>query len=147
MFCGLLDSPVVHSQKILISENPRSSRLWKCHNLPLCWTSCCWCRFSALQMVRFISQMQGQMDSSANQLPSFTTTGRTCQQSHTHLPRGFYDNTFATTGRQNITSKWFQQCPASFSLRCPKEDTSWLQTIPLPIFQLLNRVSDDRCNQ
>ena len=50
-------------------------------------------------------------------------------------------------GRQNTTLKWFKQCPASFALKSPEEDMPWLQTIPVPIFQLLNLISDDALQQ
>ena len=39
-FVASLTHQLVHSQKIIIIENPRGSWLWECHNLPLCWTSC-----------------------------------------------------------------------------------------------------------
>ena len=135
-----LTHQLVHSQKIIIIENPRGSWLWE---LP---------QFAALLDFGFVDvdfQHCKWCASSAKCRAKWTRLRTNCPALQqlagpwTLICRGASMITYLLLqGRQNTMLKWFKQCPASFALKCPKEDTPWLQTIPLPIFRLLNLISD-----
>jgi hypothetical protein len=96
----------------------------------------CRCRFSTLQMVRFIIQVPRQMDSPATNFPALQQLAGPCRQSHTNLPWGFYarEAEYHTEMIQAVSS-----IPCTV---VPKRGSPWLRKILWPIFRLLNLISD-----
>jgi len=67
---------LVHSRKIIIIKTQGVAGCGTAKVCRFAGLRVCRCRFSTLQMVRFIIQVPRQMDSPANKFPSFTATGR-----------------------------------------------------------------------
>ena len=106
----------------------------------------CRCRLSTLPMVRFIIQVPAKWTRLRTNFPALQQLAGPCRQSHTNLPWGFYDNTFATAGEAEYHTEMVQAVSSIPCTVVPKRGSPWLRTILWPIFRLLNLISASRCN-
>ena len=65
----------------------------------------------------------GQMDSPATNFPALQQLAGPCRQSHTNLPWGFYDYTFATTAKTEYHTEMVQAVSSIPCTVVPKGET------------------------
>jgi hypothetical protein len=108
-FVASLIHQLLPTQKIIIIENPRNSWLWQQPKfaalldfgfLDVDFQHCKWCASSAKCRAKWT-----RLRTNCSALQQLAGP---CRQSHTHLPWGFRDNTFATAGEAEYHAEMVQ---------------------------------------